>query len=99
VAQAVDPADRRIRPGGFTVDVRVGEDPNCPVVRADTATIEGRIQEVEAKLELRVDLTAGERAALLASLQTENTTLQGSQLTSRPVCCAIVSSACLSLVR
>jgi len=66
--------------GGFTVAVQVGEDPRCPTVRADIATVQNRIQEVETKLQDGGDLTAQQKAALLAALRglrAELTTLQG----------------------
>jgi len=66
--------------GGFTVAVQVVEDPRCPTVRADIATVQNRIQEVETKLQDGGDLTAQQKAALLAALRglrAELTTLQG----------------------
>jgi hypothetical protein len=66
--------------GGLTVTVRVGEDPRCPAVRAEIAMVQSRIQEVETELRDGGDLTARQRAALLATLrglQAELTTLQG----------------------
>jgi hypothetical protein len=66
--------------GGFTVEVRVGEDPRCPALRTEIATVQSQIQDVETELQDGGDLTGQEKAVLLArlrALRAELTTLQG----------------------